>query len=179
MQSIATLAAATYRSPGDALSHDIRSGTLQAVADEVALAAGLLPPALPRPSLEEIQAAYVALFVSNRNGLPAPPYAGFALDGRLLGPTCDRILREYARHGVDVSEGWPDLPDHLAAIGEAAALLCPHKPAAARRLLLDYLLPWLERFEAEVAAQDPTGLYSGITSLLKSALQEVKREVVS
>lgn len=171
MEWIGLITAATFRAPGRALERDLASGSLQAAVEELARARGLPPPRLPEPPLAELQAAYTRLFVANPGGLPAPPYAGYALDGRLMGGAEEALERFYAEHGLVTREGWDDLPDHLAALGEAIALLGETDPDAARALARGYLEPWLERYAEVVAREDPTGFYGTICTFLKKALE--------
>jgi TorA maturation chaperone TorD len=175
VQALASITAATFSSPGESLEDDLVTGRLQAAADQIALLHGLTPEKLPSPSLEHLRAAYVSLFVTSLGGAPAPPYAGLVKDGVLLGPTSEAIAGEYQRLGVNLASSWTDLPDHLAAIGEAATLLAASRPAAARKLLLDHLLPWLRRFAPVVLERDTSGFYARITSLLLAALEEESR----
>ncbi|WP_457629840.1 TorD/DmsD family molecular chaperone [Oceanithermus sp.] len=171
MEWIGLVTAATFRSPGGALERDLTSGRLQEALAELARESGVLPPELPVAPLTELQAAYTRLFVANPGGLPAPPYAGYALDGRLMGEAQEALQAFYAEHGLAVDESWKELPDHLAAVGEAIALLSGQDPQAARSLAFGYLLPWLERYADVVAAEDPTGFYGAICQTLKQVLE--------
>ncbi len=171
MEWIGLITAATFRSPGKALEGDLASGRLEQALAALARSRGLEPPHLPKPPLSELQAAYTHLFVANPSGLPAPPYAGYALDGRLMGGAQEALQAFYAEHGLEVDDAWTELPDHLAAIGEAIALLEPAQPAAARKLALGYLKPWLDRYAATVRAEDPTGFYGAICTALERVLE--------
>jgi len=171
MEWIGLVTAATFRSPGGALERDLASGRLQEALAELARDRGLPPPKLPEVPLSELQAAYTRLFVANPGGLPAPPYAGYALDGRLMGEAQDALQAFYAAHGLAVDESWKELPDHLAAVGEAVALLSNQDPQAARALALGYLHPWLQRYADLVAGEDPTGFYGTICQTLKQVLE--------
>ena len=65
---------------------------------------------------------------------------------------------------------WRDLPDHIAAIGEAIALLAGKNPHLARRLAREFLKPWLDRFGPQVKTHDPTGFYATLVDLLQEAI---------
>ncbi len=171
MEWIGLIAAATFRSPGRALERDLDSGSIQAALAELARARGMEPPELPRPPLPELQASYTHLFVANPEGLPAPPYAGYALDGRLAGEAQEALERFYGENGLQTQSNWRDFPDHLAAVGEAVALLADRDPAAAHGLAFGYLQPWLERYAEVVAREDPTGFYGTICTFLKDVME--------
>jgi len=170
MEWIGLVTAATFRSPGSALERDLTSGRLQAALSELT-GGEANPPRLPQVPLAELQATYTRLFAANPDGLPAPPYAGYALDDRLMGAAQEALRAFYAEHGLAVRESWHELPDHLAAVGEAIALLSGQDPQAARTLALGYLRPWLERYAGLVASEDPTGFYGTICQALKKALE--------
>ncbi len=171
MEWIGLIAAATFRSPGKALERDLQSGSLQTALEALADQYDLPPPRLPRVSLSDLQSAYVRLFAANPEGLPAPPYAGYALEGRLMGEAQEALEAFYNEHGLAPQEDWRDLPDHLAALGEAIALLSGTRPEAARALALGYLKPWLERYAEVVKREDSTGFYATVCTLLKNVLE--------
>ncbi len=175
MQLLGWVTAAAFAPPKAALEQDLVAGTLQAALAEMAKGHALEAPVLPQTSLRELQAAYTALFVSNPAGLPCPPYAGMALDERLFGEAFDRLLELYRAAGLEVSPDWRDLPDHLAAVGEAIALL-EEKPELGRTLALEYLYPWLKRYTPVLQKADPTGFYSSIAVFLSKVLEEVNGE---
>jgi len=171
LELIGLLTAATFRPPGNALERDLASGRLHAALDELARLRDLPPPRLPCAQLEDLQVSYTRLFVANPDGLPAPPYAGYALDGQLMGEAQEALQSFYAEHGLAVSNGWNELPDHLAAIGEAVALLSNKDPQAAGQLAARYLAPWLDRYTEVVAREDETGFYGAICKTLKQVLE--------
>lgn len=178
MQLLGWVTAAAFAPPKAALEQDLVSGTLQAALAEMARTRGLPTPTLPQTPLSELQAAYTSLFISNPAGLPCPPYVGMALDERLFGEGFDRLLELYQVAGLETSPDWRDLPDHVAAVGEAIALL-EGKPALAQSLALEYLYPWLKRYAPVLQETDPTGFYSTIAHFLFQALEVIQRETAS
>ncbi|WP_347241284.1 molecular chaperone TorD family protein [Thermus sp.] len=168
MELLGWVTASLFAPPGEALWRELQGGTLEEALSELKGS----PVALPRPSFAELQAAYTALFVTNPQGVPAPPYAGYARDGELLGPSYHRLLELYREGGLEVRESWRDLPDHLAALGEAMALLAPKRPDLVERLAREFLHPWLQRFGEAVKAHDPTGFYAGAVNLLAEVIHE-------
>ncbi|GLV47504.1 hypothetical protein TJA_06750 [Thermus sp. LT1-2-5] len=166
MELLGWVTASLFRPPGEALHRELYAGTLQDALEELVGH----PVALPQVPLEELQAAYTLLFVSHPEGLPAPPYAGYALDGELFGPSYHRLLELYREGGLEVQETWRELPDHLAALGEAIALLHPKRPDLARVLVQGFLSPWLQRFAQAVKAKDPTGFYAALVGLLEEVV---------
>jgi TorA maturation chaperone TorD len=171
------LVVGVYASPGDALRADLEGGAFQEAVALAARPAGLTAPDLDVPPWRTLQARYVDLFVSSPNGLPAPPYVGYAVDGELLGPTARRLKAFYDEHGVTPNGAWGDLPDHLAAVAEAGTLLVEAgRPDAARTLAARFLLPWFERYAEPVVDADTSGFYGPMTRFLHAAIKEVTRE---
>lgn len=177
MELLGWVTAAAFSSPKAALAKDLEEGALDMALAELAEAWGVPAPSLPRVGLEDLQAAYTLLFVSNPAGLPCPPYVGLALEERILGKRFEELMDLYQEVGLVVSPHWRDLPDHLAVVGEAMALLFgAGKTQAAWRLALDYLYPWLGRYLPALEAHDPTGFYRTIARFLKEILEVVRDE---
>jgi TorA maturation chaperone TorD len=166
MELLGWVVAGFFAPPGEALWQELQGGTLEEAFSELKGA----PVALPHPPFPALQEAYTALFVTNPQGVPAPPYAGYARDGVLLGPSYHALLEIYREGGLEVRETWRDLPDHLAALGEAMALLAPKRPDLAERLAREFLHPWLKRFGETVKAQDATGFYAHAVDLLAEVI---------
>jgi TorA maturation chaperone TorD len=166
MELLGWVVAGLFAPPGEALFRELQGGTLEEALSELKGT----PVSLPRPSFAALQEAYTALFVTNPEGVPAPPYAGYAKDGALLGPSHHALLEIYREGGLEVQETWRDLPDHLAALGEAMALLSPRRPDLAERLAREFLHPWLKRFGEAVKAHDPTGFYAQAVELLTEVI---------
>jgi TorA maturation chaperone TorD len=175
MQLLGWVTAATFAPPRAALEQDLDSGALHAAITDMAQVHHLSPPELPKTEMRDLQTTYTSLFVSNPRGLPCPPYVGMALDEKLFGEGFDRLLELYQIAGLEISPDWRDLPDHLAAVGEAMALL-ETKPAVAQSLALDYLYPWLKRYTPALQEADSTRFYSSVAGFLLQVLEEVKRE---
>lgn len=174
------LVAATYRSPDAALRDDLTSGAFAAAVAELAEAAGVAAPALGEIDWTQVRTAYVAVFVTNAAGVPAPPYVGLALDGELLGPSAAALKAFLAHHGVETAAGWHDLPDHVAAVAEAGLLLADAgRDDAACVLLERFLSPWFQRYAPEVVAADDSGFYGPLTEFLGSLLCEVSCEAAA
>lgn len=171
------LVAATYRAPGPALRADLETGALADAAAAVADDLDLVPPTFAALDWATVQERHVALFVTNPAGVVAPPYAGFAVDGELLGPTFQALGGTFARYGVQVQDDWRDLPDHVSAVAEGGVLLLEAGHAdGALELLARYLAPWFRRYAGAVAVADPGGLYGTLTPFLDAAIEEVSRE---
>ncbi|MFU8889872.1 MAG: TorD/DmsD family molecular chaperone [Trueperaceae bacterium] len=174
------LVAATYRSPDAALRNDLDSGAFATAVAELAEAAGLTAPTLGEIDWPKVQTAYVALFVTNAAGVPAPPYVGLALDGELLGPSAAALKAFLAHHGVEAAAGWHDLPDHVAAVAEAGALLADAgRDDAACVVLERFLSPWFQRYAPQVVAADVNGFYGPLTEFFASLLSEVSCEAAA
>lgn len=171
------LVAGTYLTPGEPLRSDLASGAFTAAIQQLATVAKVEAPTLAQPDVAALQSEYVSLFVTSAGGLPAPPYAGYAVDDALLGPTAQRLKGFYDVHGITPNATWADLPDHVSAVAEAGVLLLDSgRPEAARTLLARFLSPWFARFAPVVEARDENGFYGPMTGFLHAAIREVTRE---
>lgn len=173
---VGAILTATFGSSASDLDEHLASGRLQRALDELSGLIGKPAPRLPRASLVSLQEARVELFTSNPAGLPAPPYAGLAIDGEILGPAVDRLQALLQSHGFETNPSWTELPDHLAVIGAVLANdACPED--LARGLETEYLRPWLERYAGALAGADRTGVFSMIANFLaEPAASEVSHE---
>lgn len=170
------IVAGVYASPGDALTADLESGTFDAAVQEVADAIGVDAPDVVPPNTLILQSSYVDLFVSSASGLSSPPYVGYAVDGELLGPTAVELGRFLEGHGIGTDPSWTDLPDHVAAVAEAASLLARDgHDEAARYVLAHFLFPWFDRYADRVASKDVSGFYGPLTRFLHASIREVRR----
>lgn len=168
--------ASGFRSPSEGLRRDLESGAFQAALEELSAAGATPAPELVVAPWTELRSAYVALFVSNLGGVAAPPYTGFALDGELLGPSAQGLKAFLAHHGVEIASSWNDLPDHVAAVAEAAALLQrAERFEAAAFLRVGYLTPWFDRYQATVREADSSGFYGPLATFVHSSLKEVSQ----
>ncbi len=177
---IMQIIAAIYNSPGQQLHSDLSSGTLKKVLAELASDLDLPTVELAEGNWQNIQAAYVSLFVTNPAGVPAQPYVAYLLDGELLGVKAQELQRFYQQKGFMLSSAWNDLPDHLAVVAEAVLQLLEAEAVdAAMYLLSQYVVPWFKGFSATIEAYDSSNFYGPITVFLEKALMEVTREVSS
>ena len=171
------LVAATYRTPGHALRADLESGAFADACGALGDVLDLVPPTFDTLDFGTIQERHVALFVSSLDGIVAPPYTGFAVDGELLGDTFQAMGGTFARYGIEVRGDWADLPDHVADVAEGAGLLLEAGSLdGALEVLERYLAPWFDRYAAAVAAADVGGVYGALTPFLGAAIKEVVRE---
>ena len=73
-------------------------------------------PARPAEALQALQVEYTRLFINSVPHVPAPPYASaYFGQGMLMNEPAEAALQAYRRAGLDLTEGFGDLPDHLSA----------------------------------------------------------------
>lgn len=75
--------------------------------------------------LADLETAYVALFVSDKGGVPAPLYESCHAPGpgRLMGPPAEAMARRLEQAGLSLAEGATEPPDHLSIELEYMAYL--------------------------------------------------------
>lgn len=174
------LVAGSYAPPSEALRTDLDAGTLDEAAGLLAGLTGVEAPELDVADWTDVQAGHVDLFVASGRGVAAPPYVGYAVDGELLGPTARAVKGVYDAQGVMPDAGWRDMPDHVAAVAEAGALLFEAgRPDAARELATRFVAPWLDRYADAVADRDESGFYGPMSRFLHAAIREVTRETAT
>lgn len=138
-------------------------------------------------SYAQVEAAHIELFSANYPHLPCPPYGSIftasdtdkRLDEMLAIKAC------YQENGVDMSESFDDLPDHLCVELEFLQLLCfrEHDAAAAeqrevlagvrdaQRSFLDrFLLPLGENLVRLATGAMPDNFYGALLETLDCLL---------
>ena len=180
LEAIYSLIAALYQAPREPLLEDLETKRLDTLVKQVAMAMKLEPPAFASASFETLQIQYVALFISNRASIPAPPYATYALDNEILGSSWEDLRIFFKRYGLAFNESWQDLPDHIAVLAEAGLLLMQKGFLdAAYELNARFLTPWFNRFAEPISKADKSHFYGPLSVFLGSCLSEVSYELSS
>lgn len=127
--------------------------------------------------LAELEHNHVRLFINDRGGVKAPPYAGCYLnhDDRR------RFMIEFSgiclRHGIVLGPSQP--PDHIPAMLEALALLLAETGDTAdpeiSELLDRYYSHWPEAFAQALSEHDQSGFYATVAEELKETLAGLRR----
>jgi len=143
-------------------------------------------PTEPAAALEALQVEYTYLFINAVPHVPAPPCASAYTDeGLLMGQPAEDALRAYRQAGLVLADGYPELPDHLAAeleflawLGEqaVAAYEAGDEKQAQERIgqqqafLRKQVQPWLPTFcqRVEDAARIP--FYRELARLARTVL---------
>ncbi len=123
--------------------------------------------------LEELENTHVHLFINDRGGAGAPPYAGCYLEQE----DRQRFMIDFSgicrQQGIVISSGHP--PDHIPAMLETLALLL----AEARQspnldiesLVNRYYRDWPERFASALEEHDEVGFYAAAAKELQKTLK--------
>lgn len=165
--------ASLYQSPREAFQDDLQSHRLGHVLRELAEMLDMPCPAFQALDLATLQTRYVALFLSHPAGIVAPPYATYALDGCLFGPSMRDLETFFLKHGFSLQDSWRDMPDHIALLAEAASLLLDNdQKEVALELIERFLVPWFNRYADAVAAAEPD-FYGPLSQFLARAFKEV------
>jgi TorA maturation chaperone TorD len=146
--------------------------------------------ALRSESAEDVAADHVRLFVNAPGGVPAPPYAGWYLDGALGGPSRAHVAEAYARQCLEVAEDAGQPADSIATELEFLHLLCRHQLAArttndapafaAARdaeaaFLLGHFCRWVPRFASAIRDAAPGPVFGSVAELLACLCTEAER----
>lgn len=140
--------------------------------------AGLLPdPTEAGDFCDQIESAYVRLFVNAPGGVAAPLYESCYISGerQVMGPSAVAMRQRLAEAGLE-----PELPgnepeDHLCIELEYLYFLLSSSDSYASGTVfaVETLLPWCEPFAEAVAKADPDGVFACASRLLVTALKSV------
>lgn len=112
--------------------------------------------------LDDLETAYVALFVSDLGGIPAPLYESCHVlgGGRLMGSPAESMAQRLAQAGLSLAEGLSEPQDHLSIELEYLAFVLsdvmdgkPELAATADSFSLQILPAWRRWAEALAALE--------------------------
>ncbi|MBI3403397.1 MAG: molecular chaperone TorD family protein [Acidobacteria bacterium] len=148
--------------------------------------------AMIQSSAEDVLADHARLFVNARDGIVAPPYASWYLDGQLLGPSVQWVERAYAEQGLERTPDAGEPPDYLGAELEFLLFLTRHELAArstgdagALRVVLDseklfvlnHVALWLPAFLAQIHTRKPGPVFRAAGDFLGAVVQDDVRRL--
>lgn len=134
--------------------------------------------------LQELSQSYVRLFFASPHFI-APPYESVYVEGGfLMGEATVKVNRIYSQEGVDLSPGFKDLPDHIAAELEFMALLSEREAAfwnhgvrdaveqiiKEESFLREHLCTWLPHFSRRLKKAEES-FYSALATITDSFAQ--------
>jgi TorA maturation chaperone TorD len=144
-----------------------------------------LRTAITEADPDEACADHVRLFVTARDGVPAPPYESWYIDGELLGPSTRRVEEMYAAHGLARAEEGGEPADYLSTELEFLYFLARHELAARavgdreallavcdaqNRFVHAHLGRWIPAFVRQTRAAHPGSVYAAAIDLLETVL---------
>ncbi|NIN51941.1 MAG: hypothetical protein GTN80_06455 [Nitrososphaeria archaeon] len=121
-------------------------------------------------------------------GKYVPPYESVYTDkkGLIMGPSTVATKKFYARAGVEVSNEYKDLPDHIGLEQRFVSHLCDKELkcwikgdakgamtllALQREFLNDHLMKWISEFRKKVEESTKNDFYKGITRLTEDLIK--------
>ncbi len=142
-------------------------------------------------NLVEIRLEYNRLFVGP-NALPCPPYESvYRRDrapsdlGMLMGPSVLDIKKRYGEAGLQISQNFPDLPDHVSVEMEFMSYLCAKEADVLSRhedvtiwrgrqaeFWRIHLEPWIPQFSQAVLSNSRSNFYKVAAIFLKDWIQD-------
>ncbi len=147
-----------------------------------ALAAHLAGQASPRQLCDEMNPAYVELFLTRPGGVPAPLYHScYVGGGRVMGPPAASMARRLEAEGLALEEKPGEPPDHLSVEIEYLIFLLeegwsgrrPRGEAEAAELAAQFMLPWIREFAARQEGVSSSPVFPLAAKLLLAILREL------
>ena len=131
-----------------------------------------------------LEEGYVRLFVNDRGGIAAPLYASCYPDrGRpqLMGPPAIRTKALLTRLGMHIAGPAGEPPDHLAIqleilyylLTREAAPGPDHGATPAARFTADHMLPWVRRFNQQLAREERCRFYPLAACIMLEILEAI------
>lgn len=180
------ISSATFSPPNELIMDDIISQNLFIAMNRISshysiasqeMISGLEKSISENPEilLNSLQAEYVSLFVASSNGVAAPPYGSFYLEGAIMGESTQRTLEAYKVAGFALNREYRDLPDHIAAEFEFLCHLARwHNKEAMElslRFLEENLLRWFPQFAERVSKSANLEFYRMLSSWIEMLIR--------
>jgi TorA maturation chaperone TorD len=125
---------------------------------------------------DEMESAYVTLFVNSHGGVAAPLYQSCyeSGEGILMARPARMMQERLARAGIDLASQTSEPPDHLAVeleylyllVEQAYQLDDPSLLSDAREFAAQELLSWIKPFHSRIPQEATFRLYASATELL-------------
>jgi len=140
---------------------------------------------------QSLEAEFVTLFISNRQGIAAPLYhscypgsEGTGSQPLLMGEPAVEMRKRLADAGLALAGDSNELPDHLCIEIEYLYFLLSEgwtkgnegRLAEGRRFAGEWMLPWVRRFQDRLVNVDEGGFYTLVASLLVELLTIIADE---
>ena len=140
---------------------------------------------------QSLETEFVALFISNREGIPAPLYhscySGSEETGSqplLMGEPAVEMRKRLTDVGLALAGESNELPDHLCIEIEYLYFLLSEgwtkgnegRWAEGRRFAGEWMLPWVRRFQDRLVNVDEGGFYALVAGLLAELLTIIAGE---
>ena len=128
------LLADCYYPPGNGLRHSVEAlgATLKSLLPQAAgPAAQMLQSIAEQTAMENLQVEFAKLFVGPFH-LLAPPYGSVYLEGenQVMGESTAEVRDLFQEQGLDLEEGFEEMPDHIAVELEFMHFLASKELAA-------------------------------------------------
>lgn len=127
------------------------------------------------PDILDLQAEYVRLFVSNKDGVPASPYASVYLssEGLLYGDCLIKLKKLMSETGFELKEGYKELEDNIYIILEYLSLMLERLDAEKEKAIKGFLItsylflqPMCERFCENIINNTTLNFYKALAECL-------------
>lgn len=156
------------------------------IADEIGATVRLYDNA--EALFQNLETAYVTLFISNQQGIAAPLYhscyagtEGPDRQAMLMGEAALEMKKRLASSGLALAEDLNQLPDHLCIeieylyflLGEGWAGKSKERLAEGLTFAGDSMLPWVRQFQNQIRAAEKAGFYTLVSSLLVELLSVI------
>ncbi len=163
-------------------------------APSLSKAAAALHAAIVQSVPDDIRADQTRLFVTARDGVAAPPYASWYLDGVLRGPSCEWVQQAYAGQEIETDPDAGEPPDYIGAELEFMHFLARHEHAATvtgdsdawreviaseNEFVTGHLSHWLPLFIARIRDAKPGPVFAAACGLLEALLRDEVRRLSS
>lgn len=130
--------------------------------------------------LLDLQRDYTRLFVNAFPRVAAPPYSSVYLDGRgkVWGESTSKVVQLYRAAGLEMSDKFKDVPDHIAAELACASYLLllieqgkERGRELYRELVEDHLSWWAPEFLGRVIKNNTSPFYSKLSEVTLKKLE--------
>ncbi len=99
--------------------------------------------------------------------------------GYIMGDPAIEMKKRYEMSGIEIPEGYKDIPDHISLLLEYASLLCENLSAELRSGFILNHLDWVEELREDIYRHSQSDFYKSIADITVAFVQHERSNLIA